>query len=196
MMKMILLGDGEVGKTALLSRYVTNVFESSYKNTIGADCVIHKTKIDDQGVKFQIWDLAGQPKYSGVRPIYYGGALGIILVYDITRKETYQNTVKWLEEAFMNTGIGPVPVTLIANKNDLSAEVANPLNRSDGMILANEINKITANTCTFYETSAKTGMNVEKVFDDMGRKILTYIDILLDSEMVTKYRYKAGLHKV
>ncbi|MHA1168528.1 MAG: Rab family GTPase, partial [Candidatus Hodarchaeales archaeon] len=167
-MKLILIGDGEVGKTALLNRYVTNVFDSSYKNTIGADCVIHETEIDGQAVKYQIWDLAGQPKYDGVRSIYYGGTLGIILVYDITRKDTYKNTVKWIEEAFINTGIGPVPVALLANKTDLSSEVSDTLARNDGIILANEINRITANTCTFYETSAKTGMNVDRVFNDLG----------------------------
>jgi small GTP-binding protein len=179
------MGDGAVGKTALVERYISRVFQGDYKHTIGADCIIHETEVNGKEIKFQIWDLAGQPKYGSVRPIYYRGSVGGILVYDITRPETYLNTTKWLEEAFKNTGRGPVPVILIANKEDLRDEFPDALSRKHGLELAKSIDKITSNkgfTCLFLETSAKTGQNVEEAFRELGGKVLTYIESLTSNK--------------
>jgi small GTP-binding protein len=177
--KISLLGDGAVGKTALLKWYVTKKFQSSYLKTIGTDFLTHNTEIDGKTIKFQCWDIAGQPLYKTVRPIFYRGTMGALLVYDITRIETYLNMLKWLEELFKYSGRGPVPIVLLANKEDLRYKVHNPIPRKYGLDLSREIDEITANrgfNCSFFETSAKIGLKVNTAFMELGKKILTYID--------------------
>ena len=99
LMKVCLLGDGAVGKTALRERYLGKEFTSSYLMTIGADFAVQKTLVKDKEVKFQIWDLAGQERFNSVRSLYYSGSHGALFVFDVTRPESYQNIINgWLPE--------------------------------------------------------------------------------------------------
>jgi small GTP-binding protein len=192
LVKINIIGDGAVGKSALLQRYITKTFKSTYMNTIGADCIVYSTNVDGNDVKFQIWDLAGQPKYGSVRPIYFGGSVGIVMVYDITRENTYRNAMEWLDEAFKHTGRGPAPVILLANKEDLRYEIPNPLTDEHGLELARKIDKKYSNKgvrCSFFKTSAKTGKNVDKAFKKLGSNILTYIEILMADKLEHRINY-------
>ncbi|MFW9993395.1 MAG: GTP-binding protein [Candidatus Odinarchaeota archaeon] len=178
--KINMIGDSAVGKTALVERYLTKAFHSYYLPTIGADFSTYSTVVNGKVIKLQVWDLAGEPKWSSVRPIYYRGSIGAIMVYDITREETYNNAGKWLEELFNHTGKGPVPVVLLANKEDLRREYPDALAEEKGLALTGEINGITSRrgfTCSFFETSALTGQNVELAFKTLVGKILACMEV-------------------
>lgn len=179
LLKIALMGDGAVGKTSLRERYMGRPFQSTYMMTIGADFATKNTVIDEKEVKFQIWDLAGQPRFSSVRDIYYRGTTGALLVFDVTRQESFIDTPKWIEECFNSTGIGAVPIVILGNKIDLRDKVPNSLPSKYGMALAEEISKISSKkgfNATYVETSAATGENVAKAFETLGRKIFIMLE--------------------
>ena len=99
MFKIIIIGDAGVGKSNILVRYTKNEFDSSMKPTVGIEFASKKIKIGDANIKLQIWDTAGQEKFKSVSKQYYKGAVGVMLVYDITKRKTYENVPKWIEEA-------------------------------------------------------------------------------------------------
>ncbi|MFW9995741.1 MAG: GTP-binding protein [Candidatus Odinarchaeota archaeon] len=177
MIKIALVGDGGVGKTALREMFAGKTFHSSYNVTIGADFAIHEILVDGHAVKFQCWDLAGQKRFSQVRSSFYLGVMGCLLVYDVTRKETFENTPLWLKEVFKYSGHGQVPVVLLGNKSDLRDETPFPLMPKHGQALAGEISSILEKNsmkCNYFDTSAKTGKNVAAAFIELGRSILEY----------------------
>ena len=122
-LKITLLGDGAVGKTSIRNRYMGRGFKESHLMTIGADfAAVDKTvKYNDKDyhVTFQIWDLAGQARFTEVRQRFYFGSLGGLLLFDITRPESFSNIPNWLNEIWKNSGTGAVPIVLIGNKSDL-----------------------------------------------------------------------------
>ncbi|MBS3794882.1 MAG: GTP-binding protein [Candidatus Thorarchaeota archaeon] len=160
--KTVMLGDGAVGKTALTIRYTQERFESDYKHTIGSDFAIKRTKLPerDSNVTLQIWDLAGQPRYSVVREGFYRGARGGLMVYDVTRRRTFLNIKNWKNECFKAIG-HPIPMIVVANKVDL--EESRVVGTEEGKEYANELGFL------YVESSALTGENVEKAYTDLCR---------------------------
>ncbi|MFW9780503.1 MAG: GTP-binding protein [Candidatus Heimdallarchaeota archaeon] len=179
LMKICLLGDGAVGKTALRERYLGKQFSSGYVMTIGADFAVKKTVIQDgvdtRTVKFQIWDLAGQPRFNSVRELYYKGSHGGLLVFDITRRDSFTNLTNWIDELFKNSGRGAMPIAVLGNKVDLrdSGEVKNCVTQEEveGFIadLKNQFNM--HYEIPYLETSAKTGANVDESFAMLATSI-------------------------
>ncbi|OLS26118.1 MAG: GTPase KRas precursor [Candidatus Heimdallarchaeota archaeon LC_3] len=175
--KLVLCGDGAVGKTAIRNRYLGQGFNEAYLLTLGADFSPKAIKIMDderneQRLKFQIWDLAGQDIFSAVRPRYYKGANAAILVYDISRLSTYENILDWIAE--IRKYIPDIAsVILLANKIDLRPAITTAISNKEGKELARTIAfeefegrlKI-----PFFETSAKTGENVEEAFQKMAEE--------------------------
>lgn len=165
-MKVLLLGDGAVGKTALRLRYMGLGFSKSYMMTIGADFGVKSIDTQAGTIKLQIWDLAGQQHFSKVRSLFYSGTHAAIFVFDCTRMDTFQNIDDWVKELVKHIP-HPIPTVLIANKTDLRSEVDFSLSKRDGFLLAQKItkkyfkNKITV---SYFETSAKTGINVDRAF--------------------------------
>ncbi|MFW9994761.1 MAG: Rab family GTPase [Candidatus Odinarchaeota archaeon] len=179
LLKIALIGDGAVGKTALRERFIGRPFKTNYMMTIGADFATFKTNVYGREIKYQIWDLAGQPRFQSVRTLYYRGTMGAIMVYDVTRVETFQNTPMWIEECFKNSGKGAIPLILLANKVDLREDIYGSLQPEHGRALAEEMAKITESKgfdCPYFETSAKTGQNVDVAFKTLGKMILDYIE--------------------
>ena len=178
--KIIIAGDGAVGKTALRRTFMGVNFDGQYLMTIGADFSVKEVRLNTPGsdvMKFQIWDLAGQPRFQEVRSVYYSGIVGAILMYDVTRPDSYENTPKWLMEIKKHSKKGAVPVVLLANKIDLKDKVDYALSSSDGLLLSREISHYYWDTdyehdIPYYETSAKTGENVEAAFHKLGETIL------------------------
>ena len=130
--KAVLIGDGAVGKTSIRRNYLGEDFIEGHLATIGVDLATKKVVFGETVVKFIIWDLAGQPTFEKVRGHYYHGCNGIVLVYSVVDRDSFDNASKWLVEAYKN--MGPLPPTVIvANKIDLR-----PLQPADKIVTAEQ----------------------------------------------------------
>ena len=165
--KIILLGDVAVGKTSILGRYINNSFNDDYKCTIQVE---HKTKIIDvdlyTSVKMTIWDTVGQEKFRILTKQYYRDAQGAIIVFDLTKKESFDFVPKWIEE-LNNNGPGKIPIIIVGNKSDLSTQRVVPMD---------EIKKIIGSKYLYYDVSAKNGNNISLAFDKIRSQVLNYLD--------------------
>ena len=165
--KVVVVGDGGVGKTSTVLRYCENAFKENYIMTIGSNFSTKQVELEEYPnflVKLQIWDLAGQKHFSFVRPPFYRGATAIIFIFDITRRSSFQNILAWKDEVEKVIGEGK-PSMLVGNKIDLvdSREVG----EKEGKALKDEINAI-----SYFETSAKDDVGVLPVFKDITLAIL------------------------
>ncbi len=167
--KIVLIGDGAVGKTSLRKRYLGEGFETDYLSTMGADFALYDTKVEETHIRWQIWDLAGQPVFKDVVKAYYTKVFGAILVYDVTRRQTFENTDKWLDDLWTNSKRDQnVPVVILGNKIDLREEGAETVSADEGQQLADRLG------IKIIETSAKTGEGVQNAFDQLGKEILDF----------------------
>ncbi len=159
--KLLLIGDSGVGKSCLLLRFADNSYTDSYISTIGVDFKIRNLELDGKKIKLQIWDTAGQERFRTITSSYYRGAHGIIIVYDITDQETFNNVRNWLQEIdkFASDNVNKL---LVGNKSD----------RSDRQVDTNQARDFAASLgIPFIETSAKTAANVEQAFLKMTTDI-------------------------
>ncbi|MHA1169346.1 MAG: Rab family GTPase [Candidatus Hodarchaeales archaeon] len=183
-MKLVLCGDGAVGKTALRERFLGRGFSSSYLQTIGADFASTDKEIQVPGVgtkkvKYQIWDLAGQQEFSAVRNSYYEGCFGALMVFDITRPNSFENIPVWINELWSNSERGNVPVVLLGNKADLKDKFPEHVTQAAIDAYVTKLNAEVAKykfTVPYLETSALTGKNVEEAFRKMGESVLLWIE--------------------
>ncbi len=149
-------------------RYIGEGFSYDYLATLGSDFSVKKFGRNDELV-IQIWDLAGQPKFSLVRQAYYLGTRGVILVYDITRPDTFYSIPNWINEAVKhrNSDI-PLALALVANKIDLRDDNLDiTVSTSHGQDYANELSNWSKMKVPYIETSAKTGFNVDEMFSSL-----------------------------
>lgn len=160
--KVVLIGDSGVGKSNLLSRFTRNEFSLESKSTIGVEFATRTINVDNKMIKAQIWDTAGQERYRAITSAYYRGAVGALLVYDITRHVTFENVERWLKELKDHTDTNIV-VMLVGNKADLRHLRAVPT--EDGQSFAER------ESLYFMETSALESTNVEHAF----QQVLTQI---------------------
>ena len=164
--KIVVLGDCAVGKSNILSRYNKNVFNKSSKSTIGVELFTKYFKYEGKIIKVNIWDTAGQERYTSMITTYYKGSKGALLVYDITRKNTFDNIEKWLKE-LKSLNSKKICVTLIGNKNDLS--LLRQVSKYEAMEKARKLG------LKFYETSALDSSNIKLAFEELIKDI--YIKI-------------------
>lgn len=153
--KVVLIGDSAVGKSQLLARFARNEFSLESKATIGVEFQTKTLTIDHKMIKAQIWDTAGQERYRAVTSAYYRGAVGAMLVYDMTKRQSFDHMARWLEELRGHADKNIV-IMLIGNKSDLGTLRAVPM--EDAMEFAER-----ENLC-FIETSALEATNVESAF--------------------------------
>uniref|UniRef100_A0A6B2LHN5 Uncharacterized protein n=1 Tax=Arcella intermedia TaxID=1963864 RepID=A0A6B2LHN5_9EUKA len=165
--KIVLVGDSGVGKSNLLSRFTKGEFYEETKSTIGVEfavkCVVVKGKQGEQvNVKAQIWDTAGQERYRAITSAYYRSAVGAMLVYDITAKDTFENIERWLGELKQHSDTNIV-IMLVGNKSDMRHVREVPTDKAEQFCKENGL--------AFVETSAKDNENVEFAFEKLLSQI-------------------------
>ncbi|KAH9608245.1 hypothetical protein KSS87_006699 [Heliosperma pusillum] len=153
--KIVLIGDSGVGKSNILSRFTRNEFCLESKSTIGVEFATRTLQVEGKVVKAQIWDTAGQERYRAITSAYYRGAVGALLVYDITKKQTFDNVTRWLHE-LRDHADSNIVIMLAGNKSDLRHLRA--VSEDEGQTLAQ------TEGLSFVETSALESNNVEKAF--------------------------------
>lgn len=174
LLKVIVVGDGAVGKTAISVRFTEDKFKDDYKMTIGVDFSIKTMEVANKRIKIQIWDTGGQEQFSYVRPLYYKGSMGGFIVFDVTNRQSFYNVGKWFKEVYDNTG--QIPIILVGNKIDLP----------DIQVTKQEAQKMAQQYNTLYfTTSAKSGASVNLVFDTLVKMIMDpkYVDSLNTAEI-------------
>lgn len=195
--KVLLLGDGAVGKTSLVRRYIEQKFDDRYIATIGVN--VKKKELPDLGIKMMLWDLYGQKINKNLHASHYSGADGAIIVYDLTRYDTFLSLDKWISEVFSITG--KIPFVVLGNKFDLIEDYENNgfddfesfikekhteitefyrdvygelpdfsrVSLDDLWIWAEDKKRELETDFSYFFTSAKTGENVEKAFRNLGK---------------------------
>ena len=163
MFKILLLGDSGVGKSSLLLRYTKNEFISDMRSTIGVEFALKYITIDNYQLKIQIWDTAGMERYRSITNAYYKGAKGVIVLYDICRKKSFENVDKWIDD-FKSKADDDAVIILIGNKSDLDDK--REVSKEEGE------SKAQMNKFAFMETSAKENNNVQKAFETLFSEIV------------------------
>ena len=168
--KILLLGDSEVGKSCFLMRYSDNIFVENYITTIGLDYKLKYVQLDSgETIKVQLWDTAGQDRYRTIAKNYYKGSHGILLLYDITKENSFENIREWVQNIREEVYEKAI-IFLIGNKIDKKNE--RKITTEQGQKLAAEYN------LPFFEASAKSGENVEEIFKNLYKKISeVYVDM-------------------
>ncbi|XP_020587411.1 ras-related protein RABA5a [Phalaenopsis equestris] len=160
--KIVLVGDSAVGKSNLLARFARDEFYSNSKSTIGVEFQTQKMVIDGKEIKAQIWDTAGQERFRAVTSAYYRGAVGALIVYDISRRQTFENVGRWLNELNTYSDMNVVTI-LVGNKSDLKE--SREVSVEEGKALA-EVEGL-----FFMETSALDSSNVTAAFQTVVKEI-------------------------
>merc|ERR1711988_152850 len=162
LIKLLLIGDSGVGKSCLLCRYSEDIFNSNFITTIGIDFKIRTIELDGAKIKLQIWDTAGQERFRTITQAYYRGAMGILLVYDVTDDKSFGNIRTWMRNIDQHANEAVVKI-LLGNKCDMPEKKM--VKYDQGAELAKEFG------INFYETSAKTNVNVDEAFTTIARMI-------------------------
>ena len=158
--KVLLSGEAAVGKTSILHRFVHNKFQGHYTSTIGLDFMSKVLNYNSDTCRLTIWDLAGQKRFSFMRKNFYGGANGALIIFDLTRAETFERVEDWYAE-MIDIADKKVPFILIGNKTDLIPEVGRAIEPEMARSYAQE------RGCIYMESSAKTGESIEQAFFEL-----------------------------
>jgi len=162
--KLLLIGDSGVGKTCILFRFSDDAFNTTFISTIGIDFKIKTIEEGGKKIKLQIWDTAGQERFHTITTSYYRGAMGILLVYDITNQKSFENISKWLRNIDEHAN-EDVEKIILGNKCDMEDSRVVP--KEKGQTIARE------HGISFMETSAKSNINIEKAFHELAQSILS-----------------------
>ena len=173
--QLLIIGDSTVGKTSILSRFANGIFNSNYLATVGLDSFTKDEIIDDKTIRIKIWDTAGQERYKSLTKGFFRNAEGVMLVYDVTNSETYENLKFWLQSIKNNTSpdMGEIPIILIGNKIDcedreVKVEEAENFWKEQGY--------------PYFETSAKTGENIDNTIKYLVKKVINIKEGKKDDE--------------
>ena len=163
--KVLLLGNSDVGKSSLLLRFVDSVWNDAFVPTIGVDFKVKTLEINNKKVKMQIWDMAGEERFRTVVSTYFRGAHGILLLYDVTNRDSFKNLENWLIEIEKNSSEKVLKI-LLGNKCDLNDD--REIQPDEGRAFADR------NGMEFMETSAKMNTNVNEAFETLGKLMIEF----------------------
>ena len=163
--KVLLLGNSDVGKSSLILRYVDQTWSDTFVPTIGVDFKVKSLEVENKQIKMQIWDTAGQERFRNVISSYFRGSHGILLIYDITNRDSFKNLENWLTEIEKNASQNVLKI-LIGNKNDLVDD--REIKTEEGQAFANR------NGMQFIETSAKMNTNVTEAFEALAKLMMQF----------------------
>lgn len=173
MFKILIIGNSSVGKTSFLFRYADDSFTSAFVSTVGIDFKVKTVIRREKKMKLQIWDTAGQERYRTITTAYYRGAMGFILMYDVTNEESFSSVQDWVTQ-IKTYSWDNAQVILVGNKSDMENERVVTYDR--GKQLANQLG------LEFFETSAKENINVKDVFERLVDIICDKMSDGLDSD--------------
>ncbi len=165
--KVVIVGDGNVGKTSLVRRFCEGKFDESRILTIGVDFQIKTVQLGEHTIRLSIWDVAGQDRFRAFRDQFYSGALAVAMVYDLTAPATFFNLPRWREE--VTSALPDVPIAVVGNKLDLGPVV--PPAEAEGW--AKHEGRM-----PFLQTSALTGQNVDEFFRGLAYLAMKHLDTL------------------
>jgi len=173
--KSIIIGDSGVGKSSLLYRYSDQDWNPHYIATIGVDFKVLSFERSGKVVKLQLWDTAGQERFRTITHSYYRGAHGIMIVFDVTNRETFDNVASWMKDV-RKFGADGVPMVLVGNKCD--CETKRVVQAEEGKLLAAELG------CRYVETSAKENAKVDEAFDHLVNECIKHRGTLIPKKPV------------
>lgn len=160
--KLLLIGDSGVGKTSILFKFSEDTFSPAFISTIGIDFKIRTIEVDGKKIKLQVWDTAGQERFRTITTAYYRGAMGIMLVYDVSNTRSFENISNWIRNIEMHA-TQDVELMILGNKCDIADKRQVTKERGEQLALQHSIK--------FMETSAKANINIEEAFVTLARDI-------------------------
>ncbi len=171
-LKVVLIGDVITGKTSILQRYCDNTFSPHCKVTIGVELELKRITVDGESMQLMFWDMSGSPLFQNLRMHYYENSDGIVLVYSVIDRRSFENTSKWLSEVHDALSRYP-PILIVGNKIDLRDKCpkTEQVTTEEGIIFTKSLMEMGVQ-CAFVETSASTAQNIDHAFSELVRMIL------------------------
>ena len=179
---ILLLGDMAVGKTCLINRYTNGVFKEEYISTVGFDYYTKQEEINNKTVQVKLWDTAGQERFKTLTPNFLRNAEGVIIVFDVTSHDSFDNVKGWINSIKSNLGENIIPIIIVGNKIDM--ENMREISKEDGKKIASE------NDFKYFETSAKTGIGVDEAIKEIVNQILDIQDKNEDEKVDERPSFK------
>ncbi len=169
--QLLIIGNSIVGKTSILTKYTSKAYKENYLATVGLDFFTKDETIDNKTIRIKIWDTAGQERYKAITKCFFQRAQGIIIVFDVTNKKSFDDLKMWIDsinsQSKLTEDLENMPIILIGNKIDLPKRV---IDKETALNFAKEQN------LDYYETSAKTGEGIDNAIKELVKKVMVYIN--------------------
>lgn len=169
--KIVLCGSWGVGKTSIRRSFMGESFIQDHLSTLGADFSVNRVDIGEAIIELQIWDLAGQPGFENLRQRFFKGASAALMVFDLTRPETFEELASWFEQLWRGQDSKLMPISILGNKVDLDNSQVTSTQISDYLEKLKSENNLGDSYLSYFTTSAKTGVNIEQVFNEISRAL-------------------------